>query len=241
MVRRHALRPRREWYALGETEVVVDEWGEILMERPRQPDADRLARNRERAVRRARRAVADYVVYNGLTKMWTFTYAEKCWDRDEAVRDVHDFVKRWRTYEGRAFPYVWVLEQHDDGSWHAHFAVRQDHYTDFFALRRLWGKGRIRFDPRRRHRGESRDDMRRLANYLTKYLGKDFGDEVEFGRHRYEVAEGFQPGKVVRYFPSHAECVAWGSSIDRQLRKVWSSDRELDWDFPWDVWIYESP
>jgi len=241
IVRRPALSVNKQWYAMGITEVLVDEWGEILLERPREPDELRASRNRARAVQRAKRHISDYIVFNRLTKMWTFTYAVKNFSREQAVKDVHEFVKRWREYETHAFPYAWVLEQHQDGSWHVHFAVQDSHFTDFFALRRLWGKGRIRFDKRRRERGESRQELQRLASYMSKYLGKDFGDEVPSGRHRYEVAEGFQPGTVRRYFKTYVEAAAWGMEGDSELAAKWWSGQDPDWDHVWQVWILEVP
>lgn len=232
---------RREWMPWGETEIVVDEWGEILLERPNVPDVVRAARNQARAVARAKQAVSDYMVVNQTTKMWTFTYAVKCFNFGQVVEDVHAFMVRWRSYEGgRPFPYVRVIEQHQDGSYHVHFAVREDHYTDFFALRRLWGHGRIRFDARRKSRDTSRRSVSRMASYLTKYLAKNFGDEVEAGRHRYEVGQGFQPGVVSRRFKSLPAARSWLLACNPGLREVWCSMEDPNWIHSFPVWSFES-
>ena len=233
---------RPQWVRLGDSEVIVDEWGEILATRATRPDLERAEDNLRRAVRRAKQAVEDYVVFNGLTKMWTFTYAVKCFDRQEVVRDVHGFVKRWRAYEGgRPFPYVWVIEKHKDGSYHVHFAVRGDHYTDFFALKRLWGKGRIRFDAQRKSRDGSRRSLVRLARYLTKYLAKDFGDELDAGSHRYEVAQGFQPRTWTRRFATKVEAEAWVLEMAPGMREVWCSLDDPTWEHSFPVWSYRAP
>lgn len=225
---------------MGDTEVVVDEWGEVFFERARVPDLERAARNRERSVKRARAAVRDYVVFNQTTKMWTFTYAKKCFSVSECRADVHDFVKRWRDFEGRPFPYVYVIEPHQDGSFHVHFAVRQDHFTDFFVLRRLWGHGRIRFDKQRAARDGSRRSMLRLASYMTKYLAKTFGDEVVKGQHSYEVGEGFVPGRESKRFANFQAASEWLASMNSELRPAWFSGDDETWEHSWPCWTFEA-
>ena len=223
----------------GGLEYRVDAWGEVLGSRVAVSEGDRVARNRERAARRARRAVEDYVVVNECTKMWTFTYAEKCWDRSQCVADVHEFVQRWRDFESRPFPYVYVIEQHQDGSFHVHFAVRHDHFTDFFVLRRLWGHGRVRFDKQRKGRDSSRRSKARLASYMTKYLVKAFDDVAVRGQHSYEVGEGFQPSSEVRYFASFAEASEWVARMNPQLEMVWFSGDYPDSGVPIPCWCFE--
>lgn len=225
------------WYSMGSTEVLIDEWGEIFMERARLPDLERSKRNLERSARRARRAIEDYMVSNCLSKMWTVTYARKCFSRSQAVSDIHDFVKRWRDYMGRDFPYVWVLEKHKDGSWHAHFAVHSGLYTEKFALQRLWSHGIVRFDERHVVNPGKRD-MRRLARYLSKYISKEFTDDVDIGTHRYEVAQGYQPGKVTKRFSTLSEAVAF-LMMYGDYRKVWDSVLDPDWTGP-NVFMFES-
>lgn len=223
----------------GGLEYRVNGWGEVMGTRDSMSAEDRVAQNRARAARRARRAVEDYVVVNECTKMWTLTYAVKCWDRSECVEDVHDFVRRWREFEGRPFPYVYVIEEHQDGSFHVHFAVRHDHFTDFFVLRRLWGHGRVRFDKQRKGRDKSRRSKVRLASYMTKYLTKAFDDVSVSGQHSYEVGQGFQPGSEVRYFASFAEASEWVAQKNPRLDLVWFSGDHPDSGVPVPVWCFE--
>ena len=255
-----------EWFREGDSEFQVNEWGEVTRTRPYVCELDRARANHRRAVSRAKQKVQDFMVFNQTTKMWTFTYAKKCWSREQCVADLHEFVLKWRAYEhGRPFPYVWVIEQHEDGSFHVHFAVRADHYTDFFALRRLWGHGRIQFDKQRKGRDGSRRSLCRLSSYMTKYLVKGFDDGIlgggdldalmggdressavgpvrdalVHGSHRYEVAEGFQPGKVSRRFATHREAVAWMMELRPSLRFVWFSGDDENWPHAWPVWTFE--
>ena len=225
---------------MGDTEVLVDEWGEIFAERGRIPDLERSRRNLERSARRSRRAIEDYMVHNCLSKMWTLTYRDKCWSRAQAVADIHDFVKEWRTYMGRPFPYVWVLEKHKDRSWHVHMAVHAGLYTDKTQLQKMWGHGLVRFDlSKKRHHGESRNDFRRLSRYLSKYISKDFADDSDMGTHRYEVAQGYQPEKVSHRFESLGDAIGYLAMFG-VYKVVWDSLSDPKWTGP-NVRIYESP
>ena len=231
-----------EWYSLGETEVLLDPFGQILAERSTLPDLERALRQLERNNRRARRSIEDYMVHNGLTKMWTLTYAKKTWSRRQVVEDLGRFFETWRRYMGRAFPYAWVIEEHKDGSYHVHLAVHDGLYTDKKKLQEMWGHGIVRFDRSKKiSRGVSKREVRRLATYLTKYIAKDLGDELEKGSHRYEVAQGFSPRVERRYFATKAEGLAFIAQVaDEVYPQVWCYLDSTEWVGP-AVWCYESP
>ena len=225
------------WYPMGDTEVLIDEWGEIFMERVAVPDLERARRNLERSVRRSRRAFEDYMVHNSLCKMWSFTYAEKTWTRPQVVAHVHRFIKSWREFQRRDFPYVWILEPHKDGSWHVHMAVQLSLFTEKSTLQRLWGHGIVQFDlPKVKDPG--RRDMRRLSRYLSKYISKDFADDIGAGTHRYEVAEGYQPEKVSLRCASISQGFLL-LALYGEYRIVWDSSRDGSWLGP-NVFICES-
>ena len=222
---------------MGDTEVLIDEWGEIFMERVALPDLERARRNLERSVRRSRRAFEDYMVHNSLCKMWSFTYADKTWTRPQVVADVHRFIRSWREYQRRDFPYVWILEPHKDGSWHVHMAVQLSLFTDKATLQKLWGHGIIQFDlPKVKDPG--RRDMRRLAGYLSKYISKDFADDIGAGTHRYEVAEGYQPERVTLRCASISQGFLL-LALYGDYRIVWDSSLDESWLGP-NVFICES-
>ena len=228
----------KSWYSMGGTEVLLDEWGEIFYERARMPDVERARRNLERSARRSRRAIEDYMVHNHLSKMWTLTYREKCWSRAQAVADIHDFVREWRDFMGRPFPYVWVLEKHKDGSWHVHMAVEVTLFTEKATLQKLWGHGLVQFDVAK-VKNPGRRDMRRLSRYLSKYISKDFTDELDAGTHRYEVAQGYQPEKVSVRCESFAQAFDL-LSLYGTFELMWDSALDPMWSGP-NVRVYESP
>jgi len=230
------------WYSLGDTEVLLDPFGQIIAERSTIPDLERSLRQLKRNNMRARRAIEDYMVHNGLTKMWTLTYAKKTWNRRQVVEDLGQFFEKWRRYMGRPFPYVWVIEEHKDGSFHVHLAVHDGLYTDWKKLGELWGHGLVQFDRAKKiTKGVTKREVRRLSKYLTKYIAKDVGDELDEGSHRYEVAQGFSPRVERKYFATKAECVAWITEVAEEVyAQSWCYLDSIDWVGP-AVWCYESP
>lgn len=235
------LASGRSWYSLGDSEVLIDCWGEIFLERSRVPDLVRAERNRARAVRRAKQRFTDYIVGNRLGKMWTFTCADQITSREAMWSRMQDLFRRWRELNGREFPYAYVLERHKSGAWHAHVMVSDSMFTDFFRLRDLWGHGRIRFDEQKSARNASKAEFRRLASYGAKYLAKGFGDELATGRHAYEVAEGFQPSVKSLSFATVEEAKFFLQQLlDSTFVEMFASNDLEQWDGP-PVWCYQSP
>lgn len=234
--------PFKFWYDMGETEVLIDEWGEIFFERARIPDDERARRNLARSLARSKRAIEDYIVANQLSKMWTLTCAEKVFSRSLMVEYVQVFFRKWEKYMGRKFAWVWVLEQHKDKSWHCHIGVSNGLYTNKAHLQEMWGHGLVQFDPPKIwNKSNSKSELRRLATYLSKYMRKEFEDNIESGRHRYEVAQGFAPVKVTLRFESKQLAERWLAEMcDGEYSEVWNSFQDDDYPGP-PVWVYQSP
>jgi hypothetical protein len=224
----------------------VDESGVLneglLIEDALQREADNLHRANARAVKTLRL----FMVRWSLTKLWTFTVSPKAkidrYDKEAVKVAVNDFFQRWRVLNGgRNFPYAYVLEQHKDGAWHVHVAVNESMFTDFFQLRRVWGHGRIRFDKAKRQAGDPRNDSRRLALYLVKYIVKDIGEHHEKGEHRYEVAQGYRVDVTRRWFTSFQEARMFLMERVKGERfvEVWSDYEIEKWSGP-PTWIFNS-
>ncbi len=221
----------------------INEDGELDLNALVQAELDRKAQNEKRAHRRAVKSVRQYCVRWGLTKMWTFTFKEAQWDKNQVKAHMNSFLMRWRTLNGgKAFPYLYVLELHPKGhGYHVHVAVPGGMFTDFFQLRRTWGHGRIRFDENNRHSGESRNDARRLAVYLSKYLAKDLNGDHVHGEHRYEPAQGFDVQTTRRWFTTFREAVEYLSHrvTGERFVEVWSDYEVEGWPGP-PTWLFQS-
>jgi hypothetical protein len=185
--------------------------------------------------------VRRYCAANLLNRFGTLTYAGTgCHDPAALRADLAGFFRALRTaLGGRPLPYVWVPEWHKtDHGLHAHFAL--DRFVGWRLIRSTWGHGNISIKllsdlP---VGSTKRDEARRAAGYLSKYVSKTFDAPHLFGRHRYDVAQGFQPA-VRRLSGRSAEdvlaqaCAVMGEEPVRS----WSSAQVEDWDRPPAVWF----
>ena len=196
------------------------------------------------AIRRARAKVRRYAVANRLNRLGTLTYAgEGCHDPRQLREDVGSFFKSLRPgLGGEAFPYLWLAEWHPGGhGLHAHFAVGR--YVAQPLIRATWGRGHVHI----KLLGDlpvgsgTLAEARLGARYMCKYVGKGLDDERrQAGQHRYEVAQGFQPGRITVYGRSDDEAIARASGyLGRQPEFVWRSRDSEGWRGPpacWAAW-----
>lgn len=207
----------------------------------RQQDDDNAARSKRRATTNVRR----YCQHNGLTHMPTLTYARPA----DSVPEISDHLRQFRRRllrapwgPSEAFPYLWVPERGSEGSQrlHVHMAVGAWYTTAGCvevcgrcatpALRAkrqgtslapagapcwgcLWRHGFVGAP------SEGTDDPQALAGYVSKYVGKDLGDDLDAGRQTYRVAEGFRPQPIRLEVDSTA---AAGEHLHE-----WAGDSEL--------------
>lgn len=194
------------------------------------------------AGRRARARLRRYCAANRLNRLGTLTYAgEGCHDVDQLRDDVAIFFRNLRTGLGGApLPYVWVPEWHKSGhGLHVHFAVGK------FVKRQLvdesWGHGFVHI----KLLGDlgvgsgALEEARKAAGYLSKYVAKTFttAEARILGRHRYEVAQGFQPTKLWLWDKSPESLIEQASkTLDSPLTKVWNSELDPDWQGAPAIW-----
>src|SRR5207248_311477 len=92
------------------------------------------------------------------------------------------------------------------------------------------------------YRGEGCHDPHRLRDDLAGFAGRDLGDERRpAGLHRYEVAQGFQPEKILCYGVSAEDVIKRASGvIGSGPERVWMSSSVEGWHGPpacWARWI----
>jgi hypothetical protein len=211
------VSPRRPWRGGG----------------PWEPDEDRAA---SEAIRRARGAIRRYCAANVLNRLGTLTYAgDGCHDPRVFRTDLAGFFRRLKADLGTALPYLWVPEWHPGGhGLHAHFAVGR--FVPYRGIRAAWGRGIIHI----KLLGDlpvgsgAIGEARRAAGYLSKYVGKDLGPE--YGLHRYDVAQGFQPKLRRLRGPSLGDVLDQATAImGRAPVEIWDSADMPDWDRPHSV------
>lgn len=194
------------------------------------------ARAAAEAGRRARGRVRRYCAANGLNRLGTLTYGPpRCTDPAQVRSDVAEFFRGLRAgLGGEPFPYVWVPELHKDGvHFHVHFAVGR--YIPRGLIADVWGRGFVHIKslgglPV----GSGRlSESRVAARYLSKYVAKSFGQDPStrvLGRHRYDVAQGFQP-EVVRLHGRTPDDVLGQASemLGAEPAHRWSSAEAEEW------------
>jgi hypothetical protein len=196
-----------------------------------------VVRAREEAARRARARVRRYGTANRLNRLGTLTYrGEGCHDSLRLRADLAAFFRGLR--DGLAagpFAYLWVPQWHPGGhGLHAHFAVGR--FVPRGLIDRCWGQGFVHIkllDGLPVGSGE-RAEARLAARYLAGYAGRDLDDDGRpFGLHRYEVAQGFQPEKVLVYGCSAEDVIERASSLMGSApQRVWFSWSVEGWRGP---------
>jgi hypothetical protein len=198
------------------------------------------ARSSADAARRARAKVRRYCAANRLNRLGTLTYGGAGNHNPAALRvDLADFFRRLRLSVGEPFPYLWAPEWHPGGhGLHAHFAVGR--WIAQGDIKTAWGQGHVHI----KLLGDlpvgsgTLGEARLAARYLAKYVGKDLpAGGQPFGRHRYEVAQGFQPRGVTIGGASADEVIGWAETfMEAPAERVWRSRDEDGWDGPPAVW-----
>ena len=199
-----------------------------------------VVRAQEEAARRARGKLRRYCAANVLNRHATLTYGPPgCADPAELRADVAAFFRGLRSELGPRFAYAWVPEWHPGGhGYHVHVALGR--YVPRGAIERAWGHGFfwIKLIGDLSVGSGSRREARVVAGYLAKYVSKSFADERRpLGRHRYEVAQGFQPEKILCYGESAEGAIATASRVmGSSPQRVWLSSSVEGWRGPPACW-----
>ena len=200
-------------------------------------------RARQEAARRARAKMRRYCAANRLNKLGTLTYrGVGCHDPAQARADAGEFFRALRAGLGdRPLPYVWVPEWHKtDHGLHLHFAIGR--YVRKSLIERAWGRGFVHI----RLLGDlptgsgPRDEARRAAGYLSKYVSKTFAepDKRVPGMHRYDCAQGYQPATTRLVGRSADDVVAQANALlGASPVRQWSSAEVEDWQGPPAIWV----
>ena len=198
-------------------------------------------RAKAEAARRAKAKLRRYCAANRLNRLGTLTYAGSgCHDPRQARADVAEFFRDLReAVGGVALPYVWVPEWHkSDHGLHLHYAMGR--WVSKSLLVRVWGRGfvnikRLSDMPTGT---TTREEARKAAGYLSKYVSKTFDRPDLGGLHRYEVAQGFQPRAVAISDTSSEGILAHAvQRMGAEPSRRWSSLGSEGWQGPPAVWF----
>jgi len=134
--------------------------------------------------------------------MLTLTFGEQVYDRSEAYKILHRFVRVMSDRFGE-FDYVAVAERHKKGGIHFHLAITKKYHWN--TVRYIWrkatgtDKGNVHFSNKGFARGGcSVKTAIRIAGYITKYFSKD--DASELYEKRYSSSRGIPKPRKERYY-----------------------------------------
>jgi hypothetical protein len=200
-------------------------------------------RAREEAARRARGKLRRYCAANRLNRFATLTYADACRDPVQLRHDVAAFFKELRGELGGApVPYAWAPEWHPGGhGLHVHLALGR--FVPRSRIAGAWPHGHfhIKLLGNLPVGSGSLGEARIAARYLAKYVAKSLDGERVPGLHRYEVAQGFQPEKVVLTARTELEVLGEASEVmGGPPGFVWRSSAVEGWRAPpacWAQWV----
>lgn len=169
-----------------------------------------------KSMQRARSTIRRRILSMQADRLLTLTFRANVTDLGEAYRCFKRFCRlmRWR-FGGSRWCYVAAPEYQERGAVHFHLAVRG--YFPVNTVRELWRRstgehgGNIDITSPRNIKKQSWNP-RRIAQYLSKYVGKL--DSVEFNRKRYSSG-----GEIV-IPPSVTGWLALGASVGQVMRQI---------------------
>jgi len=173
--------------------------------------AEKEAKNRERAARRAKTKVRRICKSMGVDALLTLTYKENMQDLALCKRHMKEFVRRVRALIP-GFVYVAAFEPQDRGAWHVHMAIRKLPFKlsaangvkvgSYNVIRAVWRRvvgelgGNIDEARKKRH---SRKSPAQMASYISKYILKAFEDGEDYSNRYSSSAYSLAPPMRVRF------------------------------------------
>lgn len=188
-------------------------------------------RARAESARRSTSTLRRYCVTNRLRFLWTCTYRPEDLPADRAGvwRDVARLRRRLAVVLGHSVPLAAVIEEGSrTGRLHVHFLVGER--IPVQVVERAWGAGFVFVAPPRKTPGlGGRARLRVTAAYLTKYVGKGFGD---VGGARYSVTHGFsETRRQLAHYRTYSDALAAVLELG-PVDSVWTSEGVEDWPGP---------
>jgi hypothetical protein len=153
-----------------------------------------------------------------------------------AMKAAAGFLRKLRGHLGvDRLPYALVPEFHKDD--HVHVHVLLSSWVEKRAAAELWGRGFVDLRKFRQDGAGGREAARKAAAYASKYVAKALARGGD-GRHRYEVAQGFQPAVVKRGgYRSLAAAIDFVTDHGQRVVYAIHSDAVDEYDGPPFLWV----
>jgi len=161
---------------------------------------------------RAKTKVREYALCNNFEYFATFTLDKSKYDRydlSKFIKDLGQFIRDYRKKYKANIQYILIPEKHQDGAWHMHgllMGIKKEHLINFDnipgAPKKLKNKGYYNFVLYQKKFGFNSfgeiKDRDKVANYITKYIIKDFGKDIEMNCKSYYCSRGLKKATEIK-------------------------------------------
>jgi len=132
------------------------------------------------------------------TTFLTLTFKENITDKDFCVYEFTKFMQRlnyliYKTKK-KQIKYIAVPETQKRGAWHFHILLFDVPFIPISSMRKIWKYGN--FDMTKVNNIK---DQNHLANYISKYIQKDFIRNIKKGSKKYFASKGLDKGFKISY------------------------------------------
>ena len=125
------------------------------------------------------------------------------------IKDLGQFIRDYRKKYKANIQYILIPEQHKDGAWHMHgllMGIKEDHLIPFDDLLgapgKLKNKGYYNFVLYEKKFGFNSlgkiKDNDKVANYIAKYITKDFGKDIKMNCKSYYCSRGLKKATEIK-------------------------------------------
>ena len=124
---------------------------------------------------RAKRIIKELALCNPFEFFYTQTLKQNRYDLDNFIKEIQKMFKAYKR-KNKNFIYLIIYEKHEDGAYHLHGLVGGlglDVYTNDNGYLSLADLEVLGFNSLKRL-GTTAEDKAKVANYITKYITKDF-------------------------------------------------------------------
>lgn len=177
---------------------------------------EKLANN----ITRARNKILEYVLCNEFVFFVTLTLSPDKYDRhnlSQFIKDLSIFIRDYNKRKNASIKYLFIPEQHNDGSWHMHgfimglpydrlelFDLHGDKNLPKYIVDKLKNNELLYYFPAYEKKFgynifEPIRNKKASALYMCKYLTKDLSRNVrELGYHLYYCSKGLKKAEIVK-------------------------------------------
>lgn len=161
---------------------------------------------------RAKTTIKEYALCNEFEYFITLTLDSKKYNRYDLktyIKDLSQFIRDYRKKYKSDIQYLLIPETHKDNAWHIHGlikGVKNEHLVNFDnvvnAPEKLKNKEYYNFELYQKKFGFCSfgkiKDINKISSYITKYINKELGKNIDLGQKAYYVSRGLKKAETIK-------------------------------------------